>query len=460
MSSLLRKIAFAVVLLNALVLAAVDVIITQAEAASVSSTVWHWRMLAIFFAASGIALLLAWLLSRSYVHRVTRLKQMAASGLESESFAESGFEWDDELGSVANSLNAMAARTRELVNRLSVETSRQEAILSSMTEGLLAVDHDLRVIFCNESFARLVGAPVPLPKQMQLLELVRDHALRELLISIVRGGPPVSQHLRLQSVNGRSFQVRVAPLATSNRPGALAVLHDVTDLERLENVRKDFVINVAHELRTPLAAIYGCAETLLDGAVEDPISSRRFLQIIQSSAERLTNIVSDLSVLSQLESGVEVGPEERFSIREALDTTIHTVEAEARLREVTLVRGEIEDFQVNGCRTRLEQAVLNLLMNAIKFNRPGGQVRIDAHLGEDRQARIAVSDTGIGIPFEDIPRIFERFYRVDKGRSRRVGGTGLGLSIVKHAVERMRGTVGVESRLGKGSTFTISLPAD
>jgi two-component system phosphate regulon sensor histidine kinase PhoR len=238
--------------------------------------------------------------------------------------------------------------------------------------------------------------------------------------------------------------------------GAIVLLHDITDLERLERVRKDFVANVSHELRTPLTAIQGFAETLLDGALEDLENNRRFVEIIHAQATRLSNIASDLLALSELDSGKTAAPE-AVSIRSVLDSALLSVEVEARARNVAVRLGRIEHFEVLGQKTRLEQVLVNLLDNAVKFNRPGGNVQVEA-LRLDGTGRIVISDTGIGIPSEDLPRIFERFYRVDKARSRAVGGTGLGLSIVKHAIENMGGTVLAESHLGKGSVFSIQLP--
>jgi two-component system phosphate regulon sensor histidine kinase PhoR len=248
-------------------------------------------------------------------------------------------------------------------------------------------------------------------------------------------------------------------LASPSRPGAIAILHDITDLERLERVRKDFVANVSHELRTPLTAIRGYAETLLDGALEDKENNRRFLEIIKAHSIRLNNISADLLVLSELESGRPPSEPERISLRAALESALRTVEGEARLRGVQLLCEKPGDAQVLGDRVHLEQVLVNLIDNAVKFNRQGGEVRAEISRAENGKAQIVIGDTGIGIPSEDLPRIFERFYRVDKTRSREVGGTGLGLSIVKHVVERMHGTIQVESSLGKGSKFIVQFPA-
>jgi two-component system phosphate regulon sensor histidine kinase PhoR len=327
-----------------------------------------------------------------------------------------------------------------------------------MLEGVLAVDTELRVTFCNGSFARSVGARLPVPERLPVLELVRDPAFLEMLSRVLVTGQTLKQRMQLTAADSRSFEVQAAPLVAGSRRGALAIFHDITDLERLERIRKDFVANVSHELRTPLTAIRGYAETLLDGALEDPENNRKFLQIIHAHSIRLNNIASDLLVLSELESGAAPAEPEPVPLREAVEAALHTVEPEARVRGVTLHAGNLDSAEIMGRRIRLEQALVNLIDNAVKFNRPGGEVWVWTGRTPAGEATISIADSGIGIPSEDLPRIFERFYRVDKARSRQVGGTGLGLSIVKHVVERMGGSVVVESELGKGSKFIITVP--
>jgi two-component system phosphate regulon sensor histidine kinase PhoR len=417
------------------------------------------RILAATAAAALVALLLAYWLSRRFTRRVRRLQAFAESLLGARSAQNLPPDASDELGDLARSLTRTSAQLRELFEQLSVESCRREAILASMVEGVLAVDHQLRVTFCNEAFARAVGARLPVAANAPALELVRDPEFIDMLGRVVASGGNLKLRLQLTAAEGRAFEVQAAPLAGAGaRRGAIAILHDITDLERLERVRKDFVANVSHELRTPLTAIRGYAETLLDGALEDQENNRRFLEIIRAHSVRLNNIASDLLALSELESGGEPAASEPVSVREALEAALHTVESEARLREVALKPGAFEDACVPGRRIRLEQALVNLLDNAIKFNRPGGEVLIEVRRDAGGLVRIEIADTGVGSPSEDLPRIFERFYRVDKARSREVGGTGLGLSIVKHVVERMHGTVAVSSRLGEGSTFTLTLP--
>ncbi len=421
----------------------------------ISTAAVRRRILASSIAAALLALALVLLFSRSFSRRIDRLRVFAEQLVDNRFSPALALEGKDELGSLAQSLDRMATQIRDLVGKLSQESSRRQAVLGSMVEGVLAVDNSLRVTFCNDSFARLVGASTPLPEQMPLLELVRDPELLGMLKQVLVTGEASKQRMQLAGADGRSFEVQAAPA----HHGAIAILHDITDLERLERVRRDFVANVSHELRTPLTAVRGYAETLLEGALEDKENNRRFLEIIKAHAIRLDHIAADLLALSELESGKAAAQPQPISVREALEAALRIVEPEARLSDVKIICGEIDDAQVLGEPLRLEQLAVNLLDNAVKFNRPGGEVRVEVHRTADGKVRLTVADTGIGIPSQDLPRIFERFYRVDKARSREVGGTGLGLSIVKHIVERMNGSVSVESQLGKGSTFTVVLPS-
>ena len=415
------------------------------------------RILWASFIAAMVALVFAYFFSQSFTHRIGRLR-VFAEGLVSAHFSQAPLpDADDELGVLGRSLSTTAVQLRDLVDRLSVESAQREAILSSMVEGVLAVDSGLRITFANASFARVMGAPNPVPAKTPLVELVRHPELREILTRVLATGESVKRRMQVPAAD-RIFEVQAAPLSSGTMRGAIAILHDITDLERLERIRKDFVANVSHELRTPLTAIRGYAETLLEGALEDQENNRRFLEIIKAHAIRLNNISSDLLTLSELESGKARPGPEPISARGAVESAIRTLEAEAKVRGVSLICGQMEDAKVLGDRVQIEQALVNLLDNAVKFNRPSGEVLMEVTRTSDGRVKITLRDTGIGIPHEDLPRIFERFYRVDKARSREVGGTGLGLSIVKHIIERANGTVSVDSQLGKGSTFTLTLP--
>ena len=416
------------------------------------------RILGASLVTAAIALAMAYAFSRGFTARIRRLQVFAERLAEPGNPETLPRDSDDELGKLAASLSKASAQLHELLDRVGLESARREAILASMVEGVLAVDSELRVTFCNESFARAVGARFPVRAHLPMLELVRDPGLLDVLSRVIVTQDSIRQRLQLVAADVRSFEVQAAPLAMGSRRGAIAILHDITEMERLERIRKDFVANVSHELRTPLTAIRGYAETLLDGALEDEENNRKFLEVIRAHAIRLNNIASDLLVLSELESGERPTEPEPVAIRGALEAAVRTVESEARVRGVALKVGGLGTMKVLGYRIRLEQAFVNLLDNAVKFNRPNGEVQVEAKPLAGGNVAVTISDTGIGIPSEDLPRIFERFYRVDKARSREVGGTGLGLSIVKHVVERMNGTVAVESQLGKGSRFTVTFP--
>jgi two-component system phosphate regulon sensor histidine kinase PhoR len=418
----------------------------------------RWWLVDVSLLSLALGLILTLLFMRSFTRRVNRLRTYI-EGLPDAVLPDQELPGgNDELGALAQALRRSAPKIRELVGNLQVESTRREAILSSMVEGVLAVDHQLRVTFCNKSFARIVGYRMPVPEGVPLLELVRDPTIRDLLVTVLQSGQPVERKIQLRGQQEHSFEVQAAPFAGASTRGALAILHDITELERLERVRKDFVANVSHELRTPLAAIRGYAETLLDGALEDQENNHRFIEIILAHAIRLNNIASDLLVLSELESNSAQAAAKRLSIRVSVESALRTVESSARLRGIKLLAGPIEDLYVLGYEIRLEQAFINLLDNAVKFNWPNGEVRIEAVDTGNGRAAITITDTGVGIPSDDLPRIFERFYRVDKARSRAVGGTGLGLSIVKHVIEQMGGSIRVESELGKGTRFTVLLP--
>jgi len=419
---------------------------------------WLWaRLLTASLISLALASALAFLFVQTLSWQISSLRKYSERLLDPEITDQPLPAGNDDLGALAQSLRSTVPRIRELVESLKLEGARREAILASMVEGVLAVDKDLRVTFCNNSFARIIGARTPVNSGMPLVELVRDPALIEIVSSVLTSGERLERNIILPAAEGHSFEVLAGPLAGPSTLGALVLLHDVTELERLERVRKDFVANVSHELRTPLAAIRGYAETLLDGALEDQANNRRFVEIIHAQATRLSNIASDLLTLSELESNQAARPPKPISVRAALESALRTVESAARVRAVRISCQNLDDVWVRGNELQLEQVFVNLLDNAVKFNRPNGEVRVDIRATESA-AQIVIQDTGIGIPAGDLRRIFERFYRVDKARSREMGGTGLGLSIVRHVLEQMGGTVLVESRLGEGSRFTLTLP--
>jgi two-component system phosphate regulon sensor histidine kinase PhoR len=415
-----------------------------------------FKLVVIIGFASATGLAFTYAVSRRWAQRTASLEHFADALPGNEADLPEG--GPEELQSLAKALRRMSVRVQQLVDRANLELSRREAIMACMGEGILAVDRNLRVNFCNAAFAEAFSTRVPASEGRSLYEVVREPALRDILERVAKTGKPERDLFRLPSAAGRWFEARSLPLGDEARRGAVIALRDVTDIERQEQVRKHFVADVSHELRTPLAAIRGFAETLLDGGLEDEANNRRFVEIILNHAVRLNNIASDLLVLSELDSNSNPAtPAERIALHEVVEAAFHTVERVAVGKGIRLLRDQCEECWVLGYRFRLEQVLVNLLDNAVKFNKADGEVRVTCGYLPDGQVRLTVSDTGVGIPSEDIKRIFERFYRVDKSRSRPAGGTGLGLPIVKQVVERMGGSVSVESTLGRGATFSILL---
>ncbi|HEX3742531.1 MAG TPA: ATP-binding protein [Bryobacteraceae bacterium] len=440
--SIARRVATAAILLAAPLVILIFVFVADVRV----------RLLSVALALMAVGL--AWLLAESLARRINALTGFVDTMLDQEGGRLPLTQGDDELGELTRSVARVTPKIGELVNRLSMELTRREAVLASMSEAVLAVDAQLNVTFCNHSFQKAVGDHGTVPG-IPLIRMVRDPALFRVLKQVVDTGEPVRQRLQL---SGRPFEVNAALLANSTSRGAIAILHDVSPEEHLERIKRDFIANVSHEFRTPLATIRGYAETLLDGGLEDRKNRRKFVEIIQANGIRLNNIAADLLTLSDLEAGrpePEPGP---ISVADAIVNAVRAVEPAARLRRLTLHSAEIPDVAILGYGIRFEQAVLNLLDNAVKFNEEDGEVGVEVVRRPEGRVEVAIWDTGIGIPALDLTRIFERFYRVDKARSRQVGGTGLGLSIVKHAIEQMNGTITVESTIGQGSRFTVSLP--
>src|SRR5271154_3838030 len=319
--SLFRRLLVLAVALVAITLFAIDRTLVGTEV--------RGKVFAIALSSSLLALLVAFFVSQSLARRVSKLKQVAEGILDRPSDDAS-----DDLGSLERSLEGVSKELRRLLDRLRFESARREAILSSMAEGVLAVDPDLRVTFCNTAFLKAIGFRGAAFEGLSLLELVRDTGLHQLLREVLSTGEPQQLRFKLSAAYGRTFEVQATSLAMPTGRGAIAILHDITDLERLEQVRKDFVANVSHELRTPLAGIIGYSDTLLDGALADLKNNRQFVEIIRTNAVRLNSIASDLLALSELESGIEASEPDVISVRGVLDGVLLTVESEARLRNV------------------------------------------------------------------------------------------------------------------------------
>jgi two-component system phosphate regulon sensor histidine kinase PhoR len=369
-----------------------------------------------------------------------------------------------EMGAVAEAMNDMAEQLNERIQTVSQQRNELEAVLSSMEEGVLAVDRNERLISINGAAAAMLKIDAFRGQGRLIQEEVRNTELQRFVQRALSSHLPVSAELELHdetSVHNVHAHGTVLQDAEGGIIGALIVLHDVSQLRQLEQIRRDFVANVSHELRTPVTSVKGFVETLLDSDLQDEEQVRRFLTIIASQADRLQAIIEDLLSLSRLEqeSDHPLVPFEMQDVRAVLASAIETCQTQAREKGIgiELQCEELLNGRVNG--QLLEQAVVNLVDNAIKYSSPDTRVVVEGSR-EGNEVVIAVRDQGCGIERKHLTRIFERFYRVDRARSRKLGGTGLGLSIVKHIVQVHGGYVHVESQPGIGSTFTIHLPQD
>ena len=336
--------------------------------------------------------------------------------------------------------------------------SQQNALFDSMAEGLLLLDETGRIQLANRAFAGLFGVTNDVHHKT-IIEALRLHELSKLVDQLDAEKQTVEHELRLTSPEERWLQVNGAGIFNGNgqRHGTILVFHDLTRLKQLESARKEFVANVSHELRTPLSLIKGYVETLLDGAKDNPEVAAKFLQTIERNADRLKLLIEDLLTISELESGRVKLNLQMVALRPAVDKVLEDLKVRAGGRNMNLFN-RTPELSLRADSNRLEQVLGNLIDNAIKYGRPNGNVTVSAQTTGDGHAEIMVADDGPGIPRESLERIFERFYRVDKARSREQGGTGLGLSIVKHIVQTHGGKVWAKSELGRGATFYFTMP--
>jgi two-component system phosphate regulon sensor histidine kinase PhoR len=364
----------------------------------------------------------------------------------------------DELGTLGDTFNRMADQLTQHVAQIREDRELLATVLGGMVEGVIAVDAQQRVVFANETARSMLGLTAANLAERPLWELVRHPALHETLEQAFAADQVCRREFDFGGSSRQSLVLLCRRLPGNPPSGAVLVLHDVTELRRLENLRREFVANVSHELKTPLASIKAYVETLLGGAIDDPENNVAFLRRIAEQADRLHRLIIDLLRLARVESGQEAFEIKSISLADVAATRAAEHEAVASAKQIKLqtLAGD-EPIHVLADEEGLRTILDNLLDNAIKYTPDGGRVTVRWR-AEGSMAVIEVEDTGIGIALHDQPRIFERFYRVDKARSRDLGGTGLGLSIVKHLVQAFGGTVSVSSALGRGSTFTVRLP--
>jgi two-component system, OmpR family, phosphate regulon sensor histidine kinase PhoR len=364
----------------------------------------------------------------------------------------------DEIGELADTLNKMASDIEAKMKDVNSQSQQLRAIFNSMIEGVMLTDREGHIVSVNQAIERIFQVVKPDVEGKTFLEAIRNNDIAEIITAVLRAGKSVSKEIALIFPVQSIFEVNATPIFESGSVnGCLVVIHDITEIRRLETMRRDFVANVSHELKTPLTSIKGFVETLLEGALEDKENNRNFLKIIQEHADRLDKLVNDLLSLSHLESQGIVLDKREFNLNDQVKEVIAGFKSQLKNKGIEVTNQLPNELIINGDQDRVEQVLVNLIDNAIKFNKDKGPIKIykQDHSGN---IKIIIEDFGMGIPGKDIPRIFERFYRVDKARSRQLGGTGLGLSIVKHIIELHGGTVGVESTEGLGSKFWFSLP--
>lgn len=420
------------------------------------------RILNIVLLGLVLAFIFSLILSFGFANRVSKplrqIMQIGKSMSKGDFTQRTKIKTRDEIGELGDILNQMSDELSQKIAQISEEKSQLDSILSSMVEGVLAVDSSGRVLLVNKTLSQVFNLSSANYGKLYY-EVIRNPELNQFIQEVLTDPKDKRKEVSFFHPEEKDFMVQSA-LVEQKRKGSISLLfvfHDITELKKIERVRKDFVANVSHELRTPLTSIKGFVEALRDGAINDPEKSLQFLSIISQHADRMNKIVTDLLQLSRIESKDFTLKIEPFFLKELLDEVFSTLknfaQEKSQILETSLTS---PDLKVSADRHWITQALTNLVDNAIKYTPEKGKIRIEAK-DKRESVEIAVIDNGIGIPQKDLPRIFERFYRVDKGRSRESGGTGLGLSIVKHIIEAHGGKVEVKSQEGKGSEFSFTL---
>lgn len=411
----------------------------------------------LFF--SGIILVVGFIILKSRMNPLAEIRDGADRFSKGDFSGKIFLQSDDELKQIADSLNLMAKQLDEKLDIIGEQSNLQQAVLESMNEGVLAVDYDEKILLLNKTAEDILGIEDKTAHGKTLQEVVRISEIQKFFKKIISEGNPRETEIILQHEKDKFLQITGTLLydMNNNALGALVVFNDISNLKHLDTIKKDLVANVSHELKTPVTTIKGFIETLREGAINDPENAERFLEIIAKHIDRLNMIIDDLLILAKLEDRPDEIKLSREKILPVLRSVIEDYEYKAGEKKISIEVKCDEELSARINRNLIEQALGNLLDNAIKYSDKKTGILVGAAMKNDDLV-LFVRDSGYGISEEHIPRLFERFYRIDKGRSREEGGTGLGLAIVKHIVNAMNGIIEVDSAPGKGTNFTIKIP--
>ena len=415
-----------------------------------------------FLLVGALSFLIAFLFTSRLVTPIQEMERFTTRLKEGEPAGTLLIDSPDEVGRLARNINAMVLELQESARVAGEEKSKLEAAFASMTDGVLVLDDEGRIEAMNSAFKAMLDIRRRDILSKTPIEAIRNLELQEALDLFRKTGAPVTREIKISGGDRLILDVTISAIQDlpRNEEKTMIVFHDVTRLKKLERMRVDFVANVTHEIRTPLTAILGFIETLKEGALDDRETAVRFLDVIARHAHRLKRLVDDLLVISDIETGEMRFNMETTSAKAVLESLLPIVEQKASAKNIALERQIPQDLpSIQADRDRLCQIFLNVLDNAVKFTPEGGTVKVRLYTDGMKNLNVDVEDTGPGIPKEDIPRLGERFYRVDKTRSREFGGTGLGLSIVKHLLKAHGGEMKIESFRGRGTTVTLAFPA-
>jgi len=415
---------------------------------------------ALWLAALGVVIVsvaLSLIFSTVFSLRIKRVMQFAQRAAAGDFTPLPRPATRDEVADLGDAVGGMVAQLGHTIRTLTDERNRSAAILSSMVEGVAVVGSDERILYCNQAFEQILELPQGSSQGKKLVEALRQAELVSAVRQVLPGGDEITGEVEVGTVRRRSFSVTAAPVRAAGASSAVLVLHDITELRRLERVRRDFVANVSHEFKTPLTAIQGFAETLLGGALDDQANRKRFVEIIREQSQRLTRLTDDLLKLSRIEAGRLELESHPVSVPALVNACVESARLKAESKGLQISVELTEDIPaIRGDAVQLSEVLQNLVDNAMQYTPPGGNIDVTAYCN-GHEVIFTVADTGIGIPESDLERIFERFYRVETARSREAGGTGLGLSIARHIVDAHGGRIWVESAVGQGSRFRFSI---